>query len=122
MTDEQKIADLLRRFSPLDGLKRDNLMALAKKVQVRELSPGQLLFKEGDTEKRTIYVVSGSLELVDADLSPLADFLPVLVNVGGNLTIQAHSFGAPDIELFESRVAVGGSNTIDPNPTGFVCP
>jgi CRP-like cAMP-binding protein len=32
---------------------------------VRELSPGQVLFKEGDTEKRTVYVVSGILELVD---------------------------------------------------------
>ena len=32
---------------------------------MRELSPGQVLFKEGDTEKRTIYVVSGVLELVD---------------------------------------------------------
>ena len=34
-------------------------------MQVRELSPGQVLFKEGDTEKRTIYVVSGVLELID---------------------------------------------------------
>ena len=34
-------------------------------MQIRELSPGQLLFKEGDTEKRTIYIVSGTLELVD---------------------------------------------------------
>lgn len=65
MTDEQQLADLLKRFSPLDGLKRDNLMALARKVQVRELSPGQLLFKEGDTEKRTFYIVTGTLELVD---------------------------------------------------------
>jgi CRP-like cAMP-binding protein len=53
------------QVSPLDGLKRDNLAALARKVQIRELSPGQLLFKEGDTEKRTIYIVSGILELVD---------------------------------------------------------
>ncbi|MDJ0700548.1 MAG: cyclic nucleotide-binding domain-containing protein [Woeseiaceae bacterium] len=65
MKDEQQIADLLRNYSPLDGLKRDNLAALARKVQVRELSPGQMLFKEGDTEKRTIYVVSGTLDLVD---------------------------------------------------------
>jgi CRP-like cAMP-binding protein len=64
MTDEQKIAELLRQFSPLDGLKRDNLMALARKVQIRDLSRGQVLFKEGDTEKRTVYVVSGVLELV----------------------------------------------------------
>ncbi len=65
MSDEQQTADLLRNFSPLDGLKRDNLAALARKVQVREMSPGQMLFKEGDTEKRTIYVVAGTLELVD---------------------------------------------------------
>lgn len=65
MADEQVSPELLRGFSPLDGLKRDNLAALARKVQVRELSPGQTLFKEGDTEKRTIYVISGVLELVD---------------------------------------------------------
>ena len=65
MKDEQLTTDLLRNFSPLDGLKRDNLAALARKVQVREMSPGQILFKEGDTEKRTIYIVSGTLELMD---------------------------------------------------------
>ena len=65
MTDGQMTTELLKRFSPLDGLKRDNLAALARKVQVRELSPGQVLFKEGDTEKRTFYVVSGILELQD---------------------------------------------------------
>jgi CRP-like cAMP-binding protein len=65
MAGEQVSTELLRSFSPLDGLKRDNLAALARKVQIRELSPGQLLFKEGDTEKRTIYIVSGILELVD---------------------------------------------------------
>ena len=65
MTGEQLDIELLKTFSPLNGLKRDNLTALAKKVQIRELSPQQLLFKEGDTEKRTVYVVSGALELLD---------------------------------------------------------
>ncbi|MCH8072973.1 MAG: cyclic nucleotide-binding domain-containing protein [Proteobacteria bacterium] len=66
MTGEQLDTELLRTFSPLDGLKRENLAALARKVQIRELSPRQFLFKEGDTEKRTVYVVSGSLELISA--------------------------------------------------------
>ena len=65
MTHEPVSTALLQQFSPLNGLKRDNLAALARKVQVRELSPGQVLFKEGDTEKRTVYVVSGVLELLD---------------------------------------------------------
>ena len=66
MSGEQVSTELLRGYSPLDGLKRDNLAALARKVQIRELTPGQLLFKEGDTEKRTIYVVSGVLELLSS--------------------------------------------------------
>jgi len=65
MGSEQVDIELLRGFSPLDGLKQDNLVALSRKVQVREMSPGQLLFKEGDTEKRTLYIVSGTLELID---------------------------------------------------------
>ncbi len=65
MTDEQLSTELLKKFSPLDGLKHDNLVALVGKVQIRELSPSEFLFKEGDTEKRTIYVVSGTLELLD---------------------------------------------------------
>jgi len=51
MSAEQLDIDLLKSFSPLDGLKRDNLAALAKKVRISELSPQQILFKEGDTEK-----------------------------------------------------------------------
>ena len=65
MSVEQVSTELLRGLSPLDGLKRDNLAALARKVQLREASPGQFLFKEGDTEKRTVYVISGTLELLD---------------------------------------------------------
>jgi len=65
MTAEQIEIGLLKSFSPLNGLKRDNLAALARKVQLRELSPGQVLFKEGDTEKRTFYIASGILELMD---------------------------------------------------------
>lgn len=65
MAGERLDTQLLKGFSPLDGLKRDNLAALAGKVKIRDLSPQQILFKEGDSEKRTIYVVSGSLELLD---------------------------------------------------------
>jgi CRP-like cAMP-binding protein len=54
---------VLKTFSPLDGLKAENLHALARKTVVRELSGGRLLFKEGDTDKRTFYLVSGQVEL-----------------------------------------------------------
>src|SRR5690606_37820970 len=58
---------LLRSFSPLDGLKPENLQSLARKTVLRELSAGRLLFKEGDSDKRTYYLVSGVLELLSGD-------------------------------------------------------
>jgi CRP-like cAMP-binding protein len=54
----------LRAFSPLDGLKSENLRALARKTAVREIGQGRLLFKEGDADKRTYYLVSGTVELM----------------------------------------------------------
>ena len=53
----------LKTFSPLDGLKAENLHALARKVHVRELAGGRTLFKEGDSEKKTFYLVNGVVEL-----------------------------------------------------------
>lgn len=55
---------LLRSFSPLDGLKPENLQTLARKTALRELPAGRVLFKEGDSDKRTFYLVSGALELM----------------------------------------------------------
>ncbi|MBW4052207.1 MAG: cyclic nucleotide-binding domain-containing protein [Proteobacteria bacterium] len=58
---------LLKTFAPLDGLKRDNLAALAKKVVVRTMPAGRLLFKEGDTDKRTVWLVSGMVEMREGE-------------------------------------------------------
>jgi CRP-like cAMP-binding protein len=58
---------LLKRFSPLDGLKAENLSALARKTQIKELSAGRVLFRQGDTEKRTFYLVSGAVDLLADD-------------------------------------------------------
>ena len=62
---------LLRSFSPLDGLKSENLHALARKTAMHSLSQGRQLFKEGDSDKRTYYVVSGVLELMHEGRSVL---------------------------------------------------
>jgi CRP-like cAMP-binding protein len=67
MSDENVNIAALRVFTPLDGLKRANLTALAKKTDVRKLVSGQSLFKLGDGEKRTYYLVSGRLQLTDKD-------------------------------------------------------
>jgi CRP-like cAMP-binding protein len=68
MAEEREASvQLLKTFAPLDGLKRDNLLALAKKVSIKTLSAGRLLFKEGDTDKRTMWLVSGMLELKEGE-------------------------------------------------------
>jgi len=62
MTKQVDIAQL-KAFSPIDSLKKDNLAALVKKTKVREAQPGEAIFREGDAEKRTVYVLSGTVEL-----------------------------------------------------------
>jgi len=53
----------LKLFSPLDGLKRENLHALAKKIKLRAARAEETLFREGDSVKSAVYVLSGSVEL-----------------------------------------------------------
>ena len=60
---EHVTRELLKRFSPLDSLRRENLAALSKKTEIRTLEQGGLLFRQGDDSKRTFYLVSGSVEL-----------------------------------------------------------
>ncbi len=64
MAEEQVASvQLLKNFAPLDAMKRENLAALAKKVSVRTLSAGRVLFNQGDTDKRTVWLISGSVEV-----------------------------------------------------------
>jgi CRP-like cAMP-binding protein len=68
MAEEREASvQLLKNFAPLDGLKRENLAALAKKVNVRSLTAGRFLFKEGETDKRTVYLVGGLVELREGE-------------------------------------------------------
>lgn len=57
----------LKTYSPLDGLKRENLRALAEKTAVQELPGGRFLFRKGDTDRRAIYLITGEIELRDAE-------------------------------------------------------
>ncbi len=68
MSEEQSAtAQLLQSFAPMDGMKRENLTALAKKVSVKTLTPGRVLMTQGDSDKRTVWLVSGQLEATQGD-------------------------------------------------------
>jgi CRP-like cAMP-binding protein len=66
MTKQVEI-DRLKVLSPIDSLKKDNLHALVKKTKVRDAQPGESLFREGDAEKRTVYVLAGTVELREGE-------------------------------------------------------
>ena len=61
--DEERLS----KFSPFDALKTDNLSSLIEQVTVLQASPGQALFKMGDSEKRSVYLLSGTIELTGDD-------------------------------------------------------
>jgi CRP-like cAMP-binding protein/rhodanese-related sulfurtransferase len=55
---------LLRRFSPFDAMKPENLTAIAKRTSRLQAPKGRLLFSEGDEEKQTYYLLSGTIDLL----------------------------------------------------------
>jgi len=57
----------LRKFTPLDSLKPENLFTLAKKSRSHTLDAGRTLFKQGDHDKYSIYLLSGDIELRAGD-------------------------------------------------------
>jgi CRP-like cAMP-binding protein len=64
MADAREVSvELLRTLTPLEGMKRENLHALAKKVTVKQMTAGRVLFKEGDADKRTIWIIKGLVEI-----------------------------------------------------------
>ena len=56
---------LLKTFVPFNRLKRENLAALAKKVSLQRFAAGQVLFNEGDVAGRTMWLVSGAVEILE---------------------------------------------------------
>lgn len=89
MTENPLNPEILRRFTPLDSLKRENIAALAKKTERLYLDPGKTLFREGDNDRQIFYLLGGTLQLsnqvgdvralhADADEArhPLAPMLP----------------------------------------------
>lgn len=60
-------ATQLGRFSPFDSLESANLTDLLDSIEILQATPGQVLFEKGDTEKRSIYLLSGTLSLQNDD-------------------------------------------------------
>jgi CRP-like cAMP-binding protein len=64
MSEERAVdVTLLRKFSPFEGMKKENLVALARKVTIMQIPANRVLFKEGDKDRRTYWLLAGLVEL-----------------------------------------------------------
>src|SRR5581483_7232981 len=62
---EQKMVDraLLKTLVPPSALNAENFQELAGKAVVEELPPGRTLFKIGETDRKTTYLLEGEVVL-----------------------------------------------------------
>jgi CRP-like cAMP-binding protein/rhodanese-related sulfurtransferase len=101
----------LKQLSPMDGLKAENLKALARKKVIEDASPGQVLFRKGEEDRRSIYLIKGEIELRDEEKSlgivaggtraargPLAPAVPRTVSARARTEVE---FLAVDAELMD---------------------
>lgn len=57
----------LRKFSPFDTLESANLGDLLNSIEILQATAGKMLFEKGDEEKRSFYLLSGTLSLRNGD-------------------------------------------------------
>lgn len=67
--EEQIYFDALRTLEPLSALTPDQIRDLAGQSRRERLEAGVYLFREGERDRETIYLLQGSLELSQADSS-----------------------------------------------------
>ncbi len=63
MSDNLVDKGVLKSFVPPSALNAENFQELAGKAVVEELSAGKVIFKPGDTDRKTIYLIEGEVEL-----------------------------------------------------------
>ncbi len=59
--------NLLKQLVPPNALNAENFQELARKAVVETVPAGRTLFKAGDRDGKTIYVIAGEVELTAAD-------------------------------------------------------
>ena len=65
MADAGKLVDkaVLKSLVPANALNAENFQELANKARLEEIPAGRFLFKKGEMDRKTVYVLSGEVEL-----------------------------------------------------------
>ena len=111
MTNGMEAAELAK-FSPFNALKSISLDELVKDVIVLQASQGEVLFSAGDTGRRSIYLLSGSISLLDDDkpvdklvagseaaLNPVAPVLPRQVTAVADGDVRYFSIDSEAVDV-----------------------
>ena len=114
---------MLRKLSPLDGMKKDNLAALARKVSITELPANRTLFKEGDTGRQCYWLIAGLIELREGERTvamirggteeartPLSPKLPRRVSARA---VDAIEYLAVDADLLDMMITWDQTGTYE---------
>ena len=59
--------DILKTLVPPSALNAENFQELAGKTYVEEVSAGKAIFKQGDVDKQSVYVLEGEVALTSSD-------------------------------------------------------
>ncbi|GAB4350347.1 MAG: hypothetical protein Kow006_13020 [Gammaproteobacteria bacterium] len=65
--------ELLKRFVPINALASSSVRQIAKKAVIAEYQPGDHLFRKGDRDGLTLYLLSGEIDLVAGGQSILVE-------------------------------------------------
>ena len=65
MADAGKIVDkqILRSLVPANALNAENFQELASKARLEDVPAGRFLFKKGEMDRKTVYVLTGDVEI-----------------------------------------------------------
>jgi len=69
-TRQRVESQYLRNYVPLSELTQDNLQELSRSTFVEQIPAGRTLFKKGDTDNRSYYILGGEIELDTGDGPP----------------------------------------------------
>jgi len=59
--------DILRDLIPLNGLTEDRYREITGSLAIEDISPGSYLFGEGDRDNKSIYLLDGVINFIDAN-------------------------------------------------------
>lgn len=59
--------NILKAFVPASALNSENFQELAGKTFVEDVAAGKTIFKEGDTDRKSVYLVEGSADIVTSN-------------------------------------------------------